>query len=479
MATIPTRESVAAGYMDPAGFQRGALGRRLWKSQRRICEAVNNKPNIAVKGCHASGKTYVSAGLVPWWLSKNITGKVITIAPTLRQVKLMWGEISLALSTSRIAFPAPSSVGLKIAEDRYAIGISSSRGVNIQGFHGSDILVIADEAPGIEADIWESVEGIRAGGKVTVLELGNPTVPSGHFFDNFRHPDSVECITISAFDSPNLAGVTIEQLLTMSEAELDYAPWPLLTSRRWVKDRYLRWGPGNPRYISRVLGEFPGASEFSVFSLLWIERAKREPTEAELTRAEGCLMQVGIDVAGPGEDETAACARVNGIIIDRAQWSHTDANLPVANWLHRLRQTQPYEIGPVVVDVFGIGADLGIYLAQQGFPVYGFQGGKEAMEPERFLNAKSESYWRLRDMYHANYISHLPATLDEETEAQLAGIQYREVGRGLIQIEPKDEARKRGVSSPDRAEAEIMAFCRVQLRETTATFVDDEIISEV
>lgn len=476
--TITNRQRRQA-FLDPVKFQQVALQRRLWNTQKRILRAIDTRSNIAVKGCHASGKTFTAAGAVPWWLTKHKTGKVITIAPTLRQVKLMWGEISLALKQSRIAYPEPSSVGLKLADDRYAIGISSSRGVNIQGFHGSDILVIADEAPGIEADIWEAVEGIRAGGNVTVLELGNPTVSSGHFFDNFKHPDDCACITISAFDSPNLEGVTIEQLLQMNEDELSYKPWPLLTSRRWVKDRYLRWGPGNPRYSARVLGEFPGASEYAVFSAMWIERAKRQPTASELERAQGCYIQVGVDVAGPGEDETAVCARVNGIIIATHQWSHIDAVLPVADWLHKLKATQPYQLGPVVVDAFGIGADVAIYLAGQGFEVFGFQGGKQPMDGAQFLNAKSEAYWRLRGMYRENYISHLESTLDEETEAQLAGIQYLEVGRNLIQIEPKEDARKRGVDSPDRAEAEIMAFCRIVPREQRVEFGQWQEISAI
>ncbi len=476
-----TNEERRNAFLDPVSYQRVALGRKLWGKQKDLLRAVDRHNSVSVKGCHASGKTFAVAGLVPWWLQKHKQAVVINIAPTMRQVKLMWREIKSALAGSRIAYPEAATTSLEIADDRYAIGVSSSAGINVQGFHSPNILLIIDEAPGVEADIYESIEGIKAGGNVKTVKLGNPTVPSGEFYDDFTRANS-GCvgISISAFDTPNLKGTTIEQLLEMSEEQLDYSPEPNLIRRRWVKDRYLRWGAGNPRYISRVLGEFPGASEFAVFSLADIQYAQREPTAAELRRAEGCVIQVGIDVAGPGDDETAACARVNGIIIAREQWSHTDANVPVANWLHNLRKTQPYQLGLVVVDVFGIGAELGIFLAQNGgFDVFGFQGGKVAMDAEKFLNAKSEAYWRLRDMYRAKYISHLPGALDEEKEAQLCGILWREVGRGLIQIEPKEEARKRGVSSPDRAEAEIMAFCRVVPRQQQVEFSEPVIISQI
>lgn len=477
--TITNRQRRQA-FLDPVKFQQVALQRRLWNTQKRILRAIDTRSNIAVKGCHASGKTFTAAGAVPWWLTKHKTGKVITIAPTLRQVKLMWGEISLALKQSRIAYPEPSSVGLKLADDRYAIGISSSRGVNIQGFHGSDILVIADEAPGIEADIWEAVEGIRAGGKVTVLELGNPTVPSGHFYENFtRGRNHCECVTISAFDSPNLEGVTVEQLLTMTEDQLDWSPWPLLTQRRWVKDRYERWGPTNPRYVSRVLGEFPSQSEHSVFDVSWIERAKREPTPEELLRAQGNYVQVGIDVAGPGDAETAAVARVNGIKIARQAWPDKDPRGAVLRWISALKATCGYEVRYVVVDIAGIGYGFALHLADNGMPVIGFNAGYRAVDPEKYTNAKAESYFRLRDMYRDNYISHMPGTLDEECEAQLSAIEYRETSRGLVQIEPKDEARKRGVMSPDRAEAEMMAYCAITPREQRVEFGQWQEISPI
>ena len=48
--------------------------------------------------------------------------------------------------------------------------------------------------------------------------------------------------------------------------------------------------------------------------------------------------------------------------------------------------------------------------------------------------------------------------LDEKTIGQLAGIRYKHNARGQIQIESKDDARKRGVKSPDRAEAVMLAY---------------------
>lgn len=466
-------------FTEPVLFQRRVLNRNIWSAQERIAQAVATRRHVAVKGCHASGKTYLSAGLVPWWLTRYEKGKVVTVSPTLRQVKVFWDEVEVARRNAGIRFPECSTTGMRVSEESYGLGISSSRGVNIQGFHGSDILIIADEAPGIEADLWESIEGIRAGGKVTLLELGNPTVNSGHFFENFsRGRSTCECITISAFDSPNFAGITIEQLLEMDEDQIQVAPWPQLTTREWVRDRYRRWGPQNPAYISRVLGEFPSQADDSVYSLEWIEYAARPQEKlqeilAELSRR-GEQIHIGVDVAGPGEDETVMCARVGGVILEIRAFPGPDPRVDLMRAVSQYRVNRMFKLGTVLVDIDGIGYYFAQYLADQKLPVSGFRAGGKPMDAEHFVNHKAEAYWSLREWLERKAVTGLN---DEETQAQLAGIRYRHTASGRVEIESKEEARKRGVSSPDRAEAVVMAFVAVVPREQRVQYsgIDTEI----
>ena len=230
-----------------------------------------------------------------------------------------------------------------------------------------------------------------------------------------------------------------------------------------MKEMYHKWGPTNSRFQARVLGEFPTQGQWSVFSLAWVERAQRMPLESEIERAKGCFIQVGLDVAAGGDDETAATARVNGIILAREAWSDADPRGAVSAWMNRLKAL-PYRLGPVVVDTVGVGLALAQHLANQGYDVWGFKAGASPFDSEQFANAKAEAYWRLRDMYKADYISHAEGTVDEDTQAQLSAIEYRELAKGQIQVEPKEEARKRGVQSPDRAESEVLAFCRLAPR---------------
>src|SRR3984957_19273076 len=219
----PSQAKAVTSLTDPVHFAGDVLRSVLWRRQRDIMRAVATKALVAVKACHASGKTYQAASLALWWLTRYPEGKVINTAPGWRQVRLMWDEIRLARGQSRISFPDPSATELRITDANYIQGISTNEAVKFQGIHGRNILVIADEAPGIRADIWDAIEGVRAGGDVHVLMLGNPVIPSGYFFNAFGRGRTIwDACTISAFDTPNLAGVTMDQLLAMSDEELAY-----------------------------------------------------------------------------------------------------------------------------------------------------------------------------------------------------------------------------------------------------------------
>ena len=479
---MPTTKTTALFLTDPVIFQREMLLRKLWAKQREILRSVAINPLTAVKGCHASGKTFAAAGLPLWWLTRYETGKVFTTAPTLRQVKTFWRDVSVARNSGpvRQLMPQPTTTGLDVAADCYALGASSSAGVNIQGLHGSNVLIIADEAPGIESDIWDAIEGIRAGGNVRVLEMGNPVIPSGHFYDAFGRSRGIyNTISISAFDTPNFQTsdgrtITEEELLAMSTEELQYKPFPSLVTREWVRERLKIWGSKHPKYLARVLGEFPSDDPQSVYPLAWIERANREPTEGEareITRLSSLgrsSVQVGIDVAGAGDDETTLTARINGHILERHAWPDPDPRGAVVSILGRLKRNGKYPLGQVVVDTVGIGYNFALHLVDQGFPCFGFIAGARAIRSDQFANQKAEAHWNFRNYLEMNAISGLS---DEETAAQLSTIRYRENSRGLTEIESKEERNKRGIpGSPDRAEDTIMAFLKVQPAEQSRVF---------
>jgi ribosomal protein S27AE len=426
-------------------FTRAILKHDIWSKQGEILDSIAKCPRTAVKACHASGKTFIAAAAVLWWITRHLDAVAVTTAPTWTQVeRLLWGEIHTMVSRSKIAYPTPAATKLQLSPSRYAIGLSTNEGVRFQGFHG-DVLVILDEAPGVLPEIYEAIEGIRAGGNVRLLALGNPIISSGPFYDAFTaNREGWNLITISSFDTPNLEGVTLERLLEMSEEELDNNPRPYLTTRRWVREKYSEWGPGHPLWESRVLGNFPQQSEDALLSLTCLEQAKLR------TEGDGEIV-AGLDVAGPGEDETVLCVRQGPRIILLRSWAHPDARGDVLAVLLPFKS----RLKSVNVDTVGIGYLMAQHLKDDSLPVTEVNVGNAARDKEKYSNRKAEVYWqfRLRAMS-----GELAGLTDEKTIAQLAGIRYSHNSRGQIVIESKEDARKRGVKSPDRAEAVILAF---------------------
>ena len=435
---------------DPSLFVRLMLGHTIWAKQDEILQSVAQFSKTAVKACHASGKTFIAAAAVLWWITTQERAIAVTTAPTWTQVeRVLWGEVHRLEAAARIDYPKPAATRLQLGPDRYAIGLSTNEGVRFQGFHGN-VLVILDEAPGVLPEIYEAIEGIRAGGNVRVLALGNPVISSGPFYDAFTSGrEGWNLITISAFDTPNLEGITIEQLLEMSEEELDQNPSPYLTSRRWVREKYSEWGPGHPMWESRVLGNFPLQSEDALLSLTWLEQAKlREDGDGEVI--------AGLDVAGPGKDETVLCVRRGPKILAMTAWPDSDPRGKVVAELNRFNR----ELKQVNVDAIGIGWGMFNHLKDQGFPVRGVNVGEAPRNKEKFHNLKAELYWGFRERAARGDLAGLH---DEKAIAQLASIRYEYNPRGQIVIESKLQAAKRGVKSPDRAEAIILAFADVSI----------------
>lgn len=440
---------------DPEWFVTTILGQDPWQTPRAIMRAlVRPRARVAVKACHSAGKTHTAAGIVLWWVYSG--GIAVTTAPTDTQVKrLLWGEIREAHEHAR--FPLGGVLNekeLKVSPQCYAMGLATNEGVRFQGFHGR-VLIVLDEAPGVRPDIWAAIEGIRAGGDVRILALGNPTMASGPFYDAFgRDRAGWQTFTIDAFDTPNLAGLTPETLRTLSEEELDVTVRPYLTTRRWVREKLDEWGETSPLWLARVRGRFPTQSEDSLLSLAWLEAARVR----ECGEARGDEWAAGLDVAGPGEDETVLVVRHGPRIVETRVWTTPD---PRGDVVAALRAYKDRRID-VYVDSIGIGYYMARHLESElgqfgKLAVHDVNVGETALDTERYANWKAELYWGLRMRCQQGDLAGL---VDDLAISQLCGIRYRHNARGQVVIESKDDARKRGVRSPDRAEAVMLAFAR-------------------
>ena len=330
-----------------------------------------------MKACHGVGKTFTIAVAALWWLARYPEGIVLTTSPTQRQVRTqLWSEIHRLVERAKVPYPKLKTTELKFRDDNnFAIGFSTNQAENFQGYHGKFVLIIADEAPGIESGIWDAVVGTMAGGKVHIAMAGNPTVPSGAFFDAFTKERGIwNCFTIGAFDSPNLKGLDLEQLLRMDPAEggpLDLNPFPHLVTKRWVYDQYPAWWHGaegsSPNWLSRVLARFPDQAQNALIKMVWLERAKQRALQSPVDGGSAPLV-AGVDVGG-GQAETVVyvceCNRDRRRIIRMAAWRGEDTRGQVVNFLNQFRS----RLSLVRVDAIGVGHHFGLHLRDCRFPV--------------------------------------------------------------------------------------------------------------
>ena len=471
---LPVQDIIAATRVDPVWNIRTILGEDPWDMQQQIARSVFGNPLTAVAACHASGKTRIAAAIVHAYLQAYPRCKILTTAPTWLQVKkLLWAEIG------QMHGRLPASFGFELLDtqlraslDWWAMGLSTDQGVRFQGHHAPKILVVFDEAVGVKGEIWEALEGIRAGGEVNVLALGNPTDASGPFYEAFTRDRAWKTIRISAFDTPNLVdlgcgrnGERISRLMDLDEDSLAVNPRPYLVRRRWVREMFVKWGPTSPLWQSRVLGMFPEESADSLIGLRYIEQARQEPDIDDGMSP----VHIGIDVAGPGEDETVVCVRSGRNLLELRSFSDADPRARVLSmvtpWFPRLVRCAVDSAGIgyyfylAVRDAFaahvGAGGGTQVRGAATGGVVAGVNVGEASSQPDQFHLLKAQLYWALRDRFREGDIAGLP---DDETVTQLASLRYHQDTRNRVVIESKDQLRSRGVASPDRAEALMLAF---------------------
>lgn len=425
--------------MDPVFFAREVLGVSLWSRQREIIRSVRDNPRTAVKSCHGSGKSFVSAVTLAWFLWCHPNSIVATTAPTYRQVeKVLWAEVrQLYRAARRRGFPLPGRLlgaEVKLDDKWFAFGFSTDDPDRFQGLHADYILVILDEASGIHPDLWGGIEGVLAGGHARLLSIGNPTDPTSQFAREYASLPAGAKFTISAFDTPNLkAGRSIYRGLIQPD---------------WVEDKRRRWGERSPLWQARVLGDFPDQGTDTLFPLAWIERAQRRWADAE--RGEKGL---GCDIARFGDDETVFVERDG----ERAHVLFCGSGLDTMDTAGRIMaEARRLDVVPQV-DVIGIGAGVVDRIREAGMDCAAMNASERAADAEKFVNARAEWFWTLRERFEEGRIAIDPD--DTELANELSQIKYK-FSAGRIQVEGKDEMKKRGLASPNRADALMLAFAR-------------------
>ena len=420
-------------------FIKKVFGVDLWEKQLEIRDALKNHKRVVVKSCNGAGKTFLAPLLALEFIFTYKNSIVLNTAPTWRQVENQyWRYFRGFYDKAKIDLGGEVyKTKFNIDEDWFALGLASNVNnvANFQGWHGKNILVIFDEGSGIPPIIWEALEGaLSGGGTVRFLAIGNPNHNSGPFFDAFSDP-RYKKITISAFDIPNVKeGKDIIQGLSTLE---------------WVEEMKLKYGEDSDVYRVRVLGEFPMAESDTLISYGLVQSsigAERERYGEEEI--------IGLDVARFGNDKSAFVYRRGNYAKVLEVIDKNDLMELAGKSVNYLKE---YPNAKLFIDVVGNGAGVYDRLKEQPLyseRVYGVASGGKPNNTDEFINIRMESWHNIKEWLRDGILE------DHEGWYELSKPKYKINSNGKLQLEGKEDMKKRGVPSPNIGDAIALTLSR-------------------
>jgi phage terminase large subunit len=433
-------------YRDhPVEFIDEILGEQPWSVQARIAESVRDNRYTAVPSCFGSGKDWIASRLGAWWVATG--GILVATSNSFTQLKdIYWRELRQAHRKGEL--PGQPSWGTDLrwdaSEDAWAIGRKPDDNdpEGLQGIHGARVLVVIDEANGVSPQLWEAVRGLVVNADSRVLAIGNPLEPVGPFYEACRSPNW-HVIRISVFDTPNFTDEPVP-----AKAALE------LVGPQWLEDARADGLEGTPWWKAKVEGEFPDTASHAVISLNLVENARQL---AHLPDAHECA---GLDIARFGSDDTCL-VEWSGNGPESMHVVHGHDTMEVAGLGARFLKDRR---GTIAIDDGGVGGGVVDRLREQrltGHILAVNAGESPDNDPEdRLLNMRAQLWWSARLAFQAGEVS--LARLDEKDYrrllAELTAPTYKFTSNGKVQIESKDDLKKRGVPSPDVADAFNLAL---------------------
>ena len=460
--TDQERNLVKRMRADPVFVQEKILGTTPWAKQVEILESVRDNAVTGVASCHGMGKSHIAAGITLGFLFSFEPSIVITTAPSDRQVRgVLWKYIGTQHSNALMDLGGEClTQELKVRRDWFAWGFTAPEydPDKFQGFHEENILVVVDEACGISARIFDGIDGVLSSGNARLLMIGNPTDPNTEFGRAMKRPN-VNKIWVSAFETPNFTkfGITERDIIDGTwEAKIGGAelPIPQLVTPHWVADKWYKWGPDDPRYISRVLGRFPEASDDSLIPYRYV-------TQAVSHNAPGFGDPVyGADVARFGPDRCVLMRRKGGQLRVVDSFGKSDTMETARRFARTIRK----DPGPVNIDSIGVGAgvfDKMIDMQEEGdlpdnIEIRGVEVGRAALDDENYYNRRAELAYMMRDAFENGELDIDPD--DEDFIEELTAVQWRPDTKERVKLEPKDDTKDRLGRSPDKFDAAMLTF---------------------
>lgn len=469
-------------YNDPVAWADYMVGAWLWSKQRDVVQSVVVNKSTAVKAGHGVSKSYTAALLACWWIdtrsARHNDTFVVSTAPSLQQVGgVLWREIRTfkelihqryreglidhelpgtinAFNEWKNVDGKPMGFGRKPPDNKEDSGMS--------GIHGH-VLAIGDEACGLSAEMIDALSNITSNEGSRRLLIGNPTNPASHFGRIFKEDTGAwTLLSISVLDSPNFT----EEKKYAPQAVLD-----VLTGQQYVEDKKAEYGENSARYKARVLGEFA----WDLGDTLITPEDAAIGIDTEKEPLDSSPIYLGVDVARFGKDKSVIYVNHGGRIRFYKSFDYNSL-VQLAAEVH-LAAT---ELGAheVRYDVQGVGQGFEELLMQhepRTYRMIGLAGSAASPDRRQWYNARAHWWDRFRKLLRLGSYDLDPA--DERLLDELVMVEYKFAPSGGLLIESKDEMRKRGMKSPDFADAAIYSAVDVDamlnVEPTKRTIIED------
>lgn len=439
---------------DPVSFAEDMLSFQPDDWQRAAMMDVALHPRTSVRSGQGVGKTGFESALAIWFLCCRPNPKVICTAPTKQQLHdVLWAEIAKWLEKSLVKNLlkwTKTKVYMIGHEERwFATARTATKPENMQGFHEDHMLIIVDEASGVADPILEAILGTLTGEDNKLLMCGNPTRTAGVFYDSHNRDRSrFRTHKVDSRDSKRTSKENIQMLIDKYGAESDVVR-------------------------VRVYGEFPKAEADAFIALELVEMAAGATVQAR-----GSTLHLGVDVARFGDDETVIAPRVGMKVFPLRCYNKQDTMATVGRVIaagkDMLASDPSLQFVEIKVDDSGVGGGvtdrLNEVIREEGlydWRVIPVNNGSKPTddEIEHYENRGTEAWAIIRDVLQECFSKHLqgePIGIelpnDERLITQLSQRKYRMTSKGKLALERKEDMKKRGLDSPDRADAVVLSF---------------------
>lgn len=427
--------------------------------QRQILDAVQRAVNnqgprrIGAKSGQGTGKTTAAAITALWRCIRNVDALTILTAPTMEQCKENFLKECRRLhdmadpilqklfdvTKTRVIFGGRPDWGVKLK--------ASTKPENAQGKHDEFLTVIMDEWSGISREIVEQYEGTLTNKDALLLGMGNPNSRDCAMFDCFtRFRDKWFCVTLNAEESPIVSQENV----------------------RYIGEKY---GFNSDVYRVRVLGEFPLMDPNCIMSIEDLEACtKNDRLKCALvaTKRGGIWVvakQFGLDFARYGDDENVTYRRSGLALVEEAIYRKTDPSVLVAKAFAMQKAAMWTDADThYVPDATGIGqGTMHLFYAAKKPNIFEYYANGRAQDSRQYENRATEAWFGMASNAKARVL-YLPN--DHVLLQQLTSRQYYLTKDGKIEVESKDEYKKRGFESPDRADAAVQSFYDMSVGES-------------